>query len=745
MADGESIRERILRDIDSVTVSDACGTLLVCGQDAVVVVACEVDGRPEALVAAAPWGKGRVVAFGHEDMIELDEDSADGRKQLVLNALAWASNKDTDARVLVHGQSELAVWLEAQGCSAFDAEGAISDARRAAGKRDVIITNDATLSEEDRAAIEAFVTNGGGLLVAGTGWAHPHYGPKVRGRVAPMAQSALLAPSLGVIWDEETALPGDGSEEIDVEVDNELADRAHMGTEISAVTGWLSGDEDPPVDDALSIPVRSALRWIRAAARNGADWSALSAAIDEAFQEMQDELAPTPESPIDGDERWKRSVVFLQTARWKELPPDEVSACEATHDYPGAVSEDAEDEPCSLTVDGSVARWVSTGRYARPGTVFEVEVSEEALERGLRVRVGAHIDELYTDDDRTSGAKDDADYASDEGDWQRWPELSFEYPLTDVVTRVASPFGGLVYVVVAEDGEAGPYEVELRDCVAAPRFVLGETNVRDWQQSGRHAPAPWGEFECDRFVITFPSDALRPIDDPEAVMRFWDRALRCYEELSGVEYRRAERIVADRQPSLGYLHSGYPIVGLVDAEDQALFSILEPRKVVSDGAWGTLHELGHNVQQDAWTFDGTDEVTNNVFVLFVTEALCGVRPIEHPMLQEPLAKLKEHQRKGGKFARWKEDPFLALLMYAQVQAAFGWRPFIEVFAEYRGLSDDEQPKDDDDKRDQWLTRLSRRVGRDLGPFFERWGVPTSAEARKALKDLPVWGGPEEAE
>jgi hypothetical protein len=37
-----------------------------------------------------------------------------------------------------------------------------------------------------------------------------------------------------------------------------------------------------------------------------------------------------------------------------------------------------------------------------------------------------------------------------------------------------------------------------------------------------------------------------------------------------------------------------------------------------------------------------------------------------------------------------------------------------------------------------MVRFSRHVGRDLGPFFEAWGVPTSEEARQSIADLPGW-------
>ncbi|NIR01199.1 MAG: hypothetical protein GTN78_13535, partial [Gemmatimonadales bacterium] len=68
----------------------------------------------------------------------------------------------------------------------------------------------------------------------------------------------------------------------------------------------------------------------------------------------------------------------------------------------------------------------------------------------------------------------------------------------------------------------------------------------------------------------------------------------------------------------------------------------------------------------------------------------------------------------------------------------GWDAYKRVFAEYRGLPESERPKTDADKRDQWLMRFSRAVGKNLGPFFTAWGIPTSQEARASLSDLPTW-------
>ena len=84
------------------------------------------------------------------------------------------------------------------------------------------------------------------------------------------------------------------------------------------------------------------------------------------------------------------------------------------------------------------------------------------------------------------------------------------------------------------------------------------------------------------------------------------------------------------------------------------------------------------------------------------------------------------------------DPFLTLTCFIQLRQAFGWEPFKKVFAEYHVLPDAERPKFEMEKHDQFLTRFSRAVGRDLGPFFTAWGLPTSDTARQSVAGLPKW-------
>ena len=63
---------------------------------------------------------------------------------------------------------------------------------------------------------------------------------------------------------------------------------------------------------------------------------------------------------------------------------------------------------------------------------------------------------------------------------------------------------------------------------------------------------------------------------------------------------------------------------------------------------------------------------------------------------------------------------------------------MKVFAEYRDLPADQRPHSELEQHDQWMVRFSRTVGKDLGPFFEAWGLPTSEAARRSIEGLPIW-------
>lgn len=439
-------------------------------------------------------------------------------------------------------------------------------------------------------------------------------------------------------------------------------------------------------------------------------------------------IAAVPDGPPSAAKPWKREgneAVFREyQSTLTELlsrPPESVQAHPAADDFPGAVPDSAPRIDRVVTVDTSVPRWHSTGLYAAPGERITVRLAEPVVGRRLELRVGCHKDKLWAERIKT---------------WKRVPEITRTVPLNATVVEAANPFGGLIYVVVPRAGETGRVDVAISGGVAAPLFVLGSTDPESWRETLREAPAPWAELAGEKLILTLPSRNVRALDDPEAVVRFWDAVVTAQDELAAVTDRSSpERIVLDRQISAGYMHSGYPIMAHLDQSGK-----VADMESLRSGNWGLFHELGHNHQNRDWTFDGTGEVTCNLFSMYCFEQVCGL-PMEGHDAMKPgkrEQRLRAHFAAGGTFEDWKSDPFLALLTYHQLVQAFGWEPFTAVFADYRSLSKDERPRDDDARRDQFLVRFSREVGRNLGPFFEAWGIPTTQAARDSLGDLPVW-------
>lgn len=443
-----------------------------------------------------------------------------------------------------------------------------------------------------------------------------------------------------------------------------------------------------------------------------AGWAGLSAAADPGVR-----FQPLREGADDAARTALRADL---TARMKQ-PAEEVVADPASGFFPGAVRPEAPRETARVTIDPRRQGWQSTGWYAAPGEPITIRLPGGWETQGFEVRIGCHTDTLWH-----------------LKEWKRPPQISRAFPLQEVETRAANAFGGLIYIDTRKGTDGAPAEVEIEGAVAAPLYVHGRTSVEEWHASIRHRPAPWAELATDKIVISIPTEHARAIEDPVALMNTWDDVMDACADLAAMprERKKAERIVPDLQISAGYMHAGYPIMTHADQ-----FGILGRRDKILEGQWGLFHELGHNHQNRDWTFGGSGEVTVNLFTLYVFERVCG-RPImeSRPEMRPSRRRrmLEDYVNAGSPFEKWKREPFLALVQYVQMIEAFGWDAFKKCFAVYRELPQAERPRNDDEKRDQWLVRFSRTVGRDLGPFFLAWGVPVSDRARAEAAQFPAW-------
>ncbi len=687
---GDDDRDRalLLENVPSLEQRGVPGTVLVFGPDAFAVLTANV--RPEAIVAAARCGAGRVLAVAHEaylgeEALALPES---GTSRLYHNALGWLAPRVETPRV-----------------------GYIDARRKPAtlGEADVLVWQDTgDLDDNTLAAIREFVAQGGGLICALCPWGFEQLNAPRRTLREHLPQNKVLAP-MGLVFAQGYA---DAEDAGGFAAAASRPEEAHAGRAFADILAGKEGAASRSylVERAIeSLPRSDALLWPRLAEALGA--------LDAA-------TGPRPSRPLEAAAALDRLRVSWFSRSWRDLPAERVVAAPGVDEFPGAVAPDAERVVRRLRFDPAVRGWQGAGLYLAAGEVLEIRAS--AVE-GWRARIGCHSDLLWHHEQ-----------------WLRWPDVSHCVPLAAGLTRLATPFGGTVYFE-ADRAERAPLEAQVSGAVPAPRFVLGESAGTGRWLEERAAPAPWAELEGRNIILSVPSPALVQLEDPAPLLDWWDRAVTSHRALAALgPPTQRERIVPDVQISAGYMHSGYPIMCHLDmvapAGGAALPPLLDRDDLARQGNWGLLHELGHNLQRDEWTFAGTGEVTCNLFTLYTSQTMAGIEPWTNPWLEAPKRAAREHLRRGAPFARWKEHPGIALVSYAQIQRYFGWDPFIQVFGEYERLAPHERPLSDQQKIDQWARRLSRAVAHDLRPFFRAWRIPLGEAALSdaGLDLLPEW-------
>ncbi len=690
LAQHDDDRAALLAGVEVLERRGHPGTIAVYGGQAFTVIAGGGD-EPHAVMAASRYGDGRVIALAHGAYLGEDAWTSDANGRLLRNALAWLGEREGPLEIGILGRAPRGVVeeLAAEGHTVLNSLQAPPST-----VVDVVIwLQDGECDRPDD--LRLYVSFGAGLLcaVCPWGWEQVH---SDRGLTLDDLPQNEVLRSAGLAFAPGTS-PNSGEGGYAV-----AANRAELVHAGDALRAMAEEDGDAP----------SRLYLLEHALRSSGP--AFRARIEESLGPLDAERSPRPSRPLERDDARTRLVVSAASRAWRDLAPEKVEPFAGVDEFPGAVPAGAERVTESFAFDAASRGWQSTGLYLAPGEVLEL--STEAA-NGWRVRVGCHRDRLWRKDR-----------------WKRWPDVTYEAALADGITRVATPFGGPVYLVAPKAGV--PLEVQVGGAVRAPFHRLGVES--DWSER-RLAAGPWAELEGRHVVLSVPSESVRALEDPGALLEFWDAVLVSHHELSGEPLpARKERFVADVQISAGYMHAGYPIMTHLDvAEPDGRTLNLE--LLAKEGSWGHFHELGHNLQEPSWTFAGTGEVTCNLFSLYSMHEVCGIEPWEHPWLVGHRKAAEEYLATGADFETWKRKPGVALMTYAELQYEFGWEPFREVL---RGH--DEPIRDDAAKVDAWVLRFSRAVGRDLRPHFLHWGWPLGEALRAdpelaALEPWPAGG------
>ncbi|OCT96403.1 TRPM8 channel-associated factor homolog [Xenopus laevis] len=640
----------------------------------------------QCFVGATYYGKGRVVVVTHEVYLSLPE-----LKTLMLNAISWL-DIGHKRRIGVH--SDLKDFSEV-----LQKENIPCLVSNLVPNLSVYCCN--SYSDAEAKSIHQFVAEGGGLLIAGHAWWWSYQNPTCNVLTHYPGNKILNKFGISILC---RTIPQGIYKAISP---NETSEQYHFHRALRRLpTELKSGAELQP---AFSSWIANLMRDVSAFVRLPA--CPITSSIQSQLLKMINAYIPnvSEKSPIRSN---SKEALLLHVAH------ESYNVSHSCDESNILEKEPSIDVNINASNPGEDA-WRSTGLYLAPRKTAVLKFPASAVHQGFQVQIGCQADDLSSKDELS-----------------RAPVVIRRSHVDRQKVFVSSFWGGLLYIIVKANSNFGTVPVKVYGAEPAPIYIKGETSLDSWLHSIHKLPAPWAELVTENVILTVPSDSIRSLKDPEALLSLWDRIMVAITELSSkpTKFPRPERFVVDVQISAGSLHSGYPIM----CQMEYVKDLTDLHHIHKKGIWGPIHELGHNRQKKEWELrPHTTEATCNLWSVFVHETVLGIpRDQAHPELQpnSRRSRIKSYLQSGANLEQW--GVWTALETYLQLQEGFGWEPFKRLFREYQSMSGirDENKF----KMNLWAEKFSQAVKTNLVPFFEAWGWPIDQSTRSKLSALSVW-------
>lgn len=724
-------------------------------------------------IAAARYGKGRVFLAGDDLYFKPSEQTDPDRLKLVRNSLLWLTQGSKSANPgVVDYEDALAgrgrlQMITTSPSSRFQVNPALpidlkridswSSAELDPARYPVAYVDFPIFqtSDADIPYLETYVRNGGSIAVAAKGWVLEAYAPNYLGDayagktgnlgIDYPIQRLLNVFGLGLMNNTATKtnglLPAPTAEQ---------ANGAHVLTLIAQAKAIEAGTLDigevklgPPGANATTkLTIMASIL--------GGTVQALTpkSPLYETIQGDIGNLARLS-FPLDRSKAPYSSALlaFLLNQTGQEAAP--AKSPFADH-FPGVVPVNAQvinGKTIEVDFDYSdygylrmyrpPGTWISTGLYAPPGKPVVIDVP--AGVSGLDVQIGAHTDNLTSKDV-----------------WKRIPVVTKRQTLVPGPNTIQSAYGGLIYLIPTQPKPDTKTTVSISGGVQAPYYVLGQTSDSEWKNAVRQYPAPWAELQGRRVVVTVPSSLIRQLDDPAQLMETWDAIVDYDDALAGLSpdsppphHSPVElpfRYVDDIQITAGSAHAGYPI--MFDNYGTRLTDVANVR----NKGWGIWHETGHEYQPNPWKWSAITEVSVNLYSLYVQEKFGNASNLLSRDAQgkDSYDKAFAYLESGAPDKTYGNtsqlDLFGQLVLFKQLQLAYGWEFYTALHTYYRELPANQLPQNDQQRIDTFVVAASQLSGRNLLSFFDKWAVPYTKDAVRAKvqalglpePQTPVW-------
>ena len=501
-----------------------------------------------------------------------------------------------------------------------------------------------------------------------------------------------------------------------------------LGQNRNSVAGWLEklSKEDMPV-------LLEALQSIQSQLLSKGNEAVRSGMRD--FAMIASGISASAECPV--YHPVARQLLFMEEDWLKSLTLEELTKLGAHRlaDTLGKIAPGAQLCKTTQKINSAGDKWreeyVSLGLYAAPGKPFSITIPKELAGCKLELQVGHHFPEKHRPLICMPGTS-------------RWFKLDKE------TSTFVSPHGGLMLLMVPKTVELKDTPVCVDGALRAPQFILGKHSDADWKAL-RRAPAPWGELVSEHLVLLVPREVLQKLDNPTALMTWWNENNRDLEDFYAyypkVPFRMHSGHYAEE--GLSYWPLQWDVANVPNLLD------LSAMKTTNSALF--LHEHGHHC--DFWEMElsfWAESTTNwGGYYLKDREGLSFDWKDSHDLHLRNLfdsnnKSMKEiMEEKWYKVStkgthHWSYAVTSMMIAYAE---DFGWDCVKTAIKRLRDQNDGLYKwnfiaGDDHDqaKIDRYLIALSVAAGRDVRPYFAHFKMFPSGGTVMYLNslNLPKW-------
>lgn len=381
-----------------------------------------------------------------------------------------------------------------------------------------------------------------------------------------------------------------------------------------------------------------------------------------------------------------------------------------------------------------------TGTYLAPGTIATVTVPPSLVGKGYSIRVGAHSWDL-----------------SHRPKVRRLDRSTVLFPVDATTTQIASPLGGGIYIEVPFRSSAGIVDVTVTGAVRSPYFsakTFHTTTLTEWLETERHHPAPWADFQTDKFMMQVPTNWIYALPDPVTLMADWDAAMDAMNDLMGFPRLRGKETLYPQVDVLfrASVHApGYPSINVTDNPNRDRggnhsYHLTRGPRHARDYEF---HEQGHAYGFPK--FGGETEanvnlhhvaVLNRAFDVDLDLAFAGSRGFDknpHRTLDNTavtwMTVFNFSPRNVEMASGEKAYQLKGHAKFVDIARLFGWESLDTYWRSYQQDDANNTHGPSPGSTDNLLLRLCRSTGTDIRPLLHFWGIhPSKPEQLAATID-----------